>query len=62
MNLIRKKEEIVVSDLEKEAIRKGIKIDHFHQIINIMEMSGEIYVVNGVLIKRKPKIVNAPCI
>jgi hypothetical protein len=62
MNLIRKKDEIAITDLEKDAIRKGIKIDHFQQILTIMELSGEIYVINGVLMKRKPKMINSPCI
>lgn len=62
MNLIRKKEEIAISDLEKEAIRKGIKIDHFQQIVEIMAMSGEIYVINGMLLKRKQRLINSPCV
>jgi hypothetical protein len=63
MNLIRKKENgITVPDLEKDAIRKGIKIDHFQQILSIMEMRGEIHVINGTVLKRVTNIINAPCI
>jgi hypothetical protein len=41
MNLIRKKEHgITLADLQKDAIRKGIKIDHFDRILSIMEMRG----------------------
>ena len=37
MNLIRKKEHgITLADLQKDAIRKGIKIDHFDRILSIM--------------------------
>lgn len=63
MNLIRKKESaMLISDLEKDAIRKGIKIDHFAKILTIMELQGEIYVINGVLYKRKTNFVNTPCV
>ena len=41
MNLIRNKEHgITLADLQKDAIRKGIKIDHFDRILSIMEMRG----------------------
>lgn len=62
MNLIRKKDDITIPDLEKEAIRKGIKIDDFNKVVNVMELSGEIHVINGVILKRKPKMINSPCI
>lgn len=63
MTLIRKKENgITVADLEKDAIRKGIKIDHFQQILNIMELRAQIHIINGVVLKRSTNVANSPCI
>jgi hypothetical protein len=62
MNLIRKKEHgITLAELQKDAIRKGIKIDHFDRILSIMEMRGEIQLLNGTVLKRTSQIMNAPC-
>lgn len=53
MNFIRKKEgSHTVNDLQKDAIRKGVKIDNFEQVLNILELRGEIYQMGGKVIKR----------
>jgi hypothetical protein len=63
MALIRKKQSgITVSELQKDAIRKGIKIDHFEDILNVMELRAEIFVINNHVIKRHIQPINSPCI
>ena len=53
MNFIRKKEgSHSIPDLQKDAIRKGVNIDNFEQILNILELRGEIYQQGGKVTKR----------
>lgn len=62
MNIVRKKEgTIAIGDLQKEVVRKGIKIDRFEQILGIMEMRGQINISDGKVIKRQLQLINSPC-
>jgi len=62
MALIRKKENgISISELQKDAIRKGIKIDHFEPILTVMELRGEIYIINNHVVKRHTQGISSPC-
>lgn len=63
MALIRKKDSTIsIADLQKEAVRKGIKVNHLEDILRIMEMRAEIHISDGKIIKRETKLLNAPCI
>ena len=63
MQLIRKlNEPISIVEMQKSAIRKGVKIDNLEQILMIMEMRGEISLMNNIIFKRGFKYINSPCI
>ena len=50
------------AELQKDALRKGLKIDNLKDIVNVMEMRGEIQVNNDRITAGKMKIINSPCI
>ena len=41
------------AELQKDALRKGLKIDNLKDIVNVMEMRGEIQVNNDRITARK---------
>ena len=63
IDLVRKRAESVsVVELQKEAMRKGISVDMLEQILGVMEMRGEIHLMDGMVIPRQMKLINAPCV
>lgn len=62
MDLIRRKEQSVsLAELQREATRKGIKVDNLEHILEIMEMRGEVYLHGGRVLPRQTQPLNSPC-
>jgi hypothetical protein len=63
MQLIRRREKAAtLEELQKEAMRKGVKADLLGQVLEIMELRGEIYLSNNKVVPRRTQLINAPCV